>query len=171
MLQGKRTDAETTSKASGRRFQENRLQLSYKTKGGVLRKRESGTETDDGWTEKYAYPDEHCKESENRITGENKADGCGIGRTGVVSRKLDAANGGVQRDHPEKMEFTANPEWWNYEPKTRRRHELRGFRAGVGHRNLDCGEITIDDASDQMKMIQETKNVFGTDREPTTPPG
>ena len=79
--------------------------------------------------------------------------------------------GGVQRDLPEKREFAANPEWWNYEPKTRRRHELRGFRAGVGHRNPDYGEITIDDASGQMKMIQETKNVFGSDREPETPPG
>ena len=81
------------------------------------------------------------------------------------------SGGGVQRDLPEKREFAANPEWWNYEPKTRRRHELRGFRAGVGHRNPDYGEITIDDASGQMKMIQETKNVFGSDREPETPPG
>ena len=27
--------------------------------------------------------------------------------------------------------YRPNPEWWNYSPKTRRRHELRGFRAGV----------------------------------------
>lgn len=25
-----------------------------------------------------------------------------------------------------------NPEWWNYEQKTRRRYELQGFKAGVG---------------------------------------